>query len=103
VSHPFAANASNWARVDSYSATCALSVNSSTSSDGPYLRKTACRILVSAAFFGFEPAWKNHASLKGQSLSAGMNFFRLASGGMFSLSPCSAVDTLVGAYRPVNH
>ena len=48
-------------------------------------------MLVNAAFFGSEPAWTNHVSLNGHSLSAGMNFFRLASGGMFSLSPCSAV------------
>ena len=53
-------------------------------------------MLVSAALLGFEPAWKNQASLMGQSLSGGMNFFRLANGGMCSLSPCSAVDAAGG-------
>ena len=59
-------------------------------------------MLSSAAFFGFEPAWKYQVSLIGHSLSGGMNFFRLANGGMCSLSPCSAVDPRVAPYRPLN-
>ena len=39
---------------------------------------------------GFAPEWKYQVSLIGQSLSEGMNFFRLSNVGICSLSPCSA-------------
>jgi hypothetical protein len=59
-------------------------------------------MLMSVSFPTFAPEWKYQVSLIGQSLSAGMNFFRLSYVGMCSLSPCSAQDPREAAYLPLS-
>src|ERR1039458_2338901 len=59
-------------------------------------------LFASVDVFPIAPACMYQASLIGQSLSAGMNFFRLSSVGICSLSPCSTHDPRAAGYFPLN-
>src|ERR1035441_11009800 len=59
-------------------------------------------MFASVDVFPIAPACMYQASLIGQSLSAGMNFFRLSSVGICSLSPCSTTDPRDSGYFALN-
>src|ERR1700751_3213379 len=76
--------------------------NSSTLRDRPYLLSSTRCTFASVLLPSFAPEWKYQYSLMGQSLSAGMNFFRLSTGGIVSLSPSSADDPRALPYFSLN-